>query len=131
LEVAKNRQGDCAEFAVLLAAMARAEGIPARVAVGMLYTDRYDDKDHEFVPHAWVIAWVDGRWRSFDPAAARFDSGHIALDTGDGNPWHFFHATDEFGSIKIDSVHTFFEVYEMPTAGSALDGRAGFSGGTK
>jgi hypothetical protein len=131
LEVAKNRQGDCAEYAVLLAAMARAEGIPARVAVGMLYTDRYDDKSHEFVPHAWVIAWVDGRWRSFDPAAARFDSGHIALDTGDGNPWHFFHATDEFGSIQIDSVHTFFEVYQMPTAGGALDGRASFGSGTK
>lgn len=123
LEVARNRQGDCAEFAVLLAAMARAEGIPARVVVGMLYTDRYDDKSRVFVPHAWVTAWIDGRWRSFDPAAARFDSGHIALDTGDGNPWHFFHATDEFGSVQIDSVQTFVELYTMPFAGATLDGR--------
>jgi hypothetical protein len=130
LEVAQKRRGDCAEFAVLLAAMARAEGIPARVAVGMLYTDRYDDKSRVFVPHAWVIAWLDGRWRSFDPAAMRFDSGHIALDTGDGNPWHFFHATDEFGSIQIDSVYTFTELYQMPTAGAALDGM-GPMGGAK
>lgn len=128
IDVATDRKGDCAQFAVLLAAMARAEGIPARVVVGMLYTDRYDNKLRVFVPHAWVVAWVGERWRSFDPAALHFDSGHIALDTGDGNPWHFFNATNEFGSIQIDSIKTFSELYTTPMSGTIVNTVSGASG---
>jgi hypothetical protein len=128
LEVARDRRGDCAEYAVLLAALARAEDIPARVVVGMLYTDRYDGKQRVFVPHAWVVAWVRGRWQSFDPATARFDTGHIALDVSDGNPWHFFNATNEFGSIQIDAVKTFGEMYGL-SPGNSTGGSAGASGG--
>ena len=36
-EVARSREGDCTEHAVLLAALARARGIPARVAMGLVY----------------------------------------------------------------------------------------------
>lgn len=125
LEVARDRRGDCAEYAVLLAALARAEGIPARVVVGMLYTDRYDHKTRVFVPHAWVIAWVGRHWRSYDPAAVRFDSGHIALDVGDGNPWHFFKAANELGSIQIDAVHTFNEIYDLPSLDITAGGSTG------
>ncbi|GLQ90042.1 transglutaminase-like domain-containing protein [Dyella flagellata] len=114
LEVARDRRGDCAEYAVLLAAMARAENIPARVVVGMLYAKRYDSKQRVFVPHAWVTAWVHGRWRSFDPTIERFDTGHIALDISDGNPWHFDRAANEFGSIRIDAVQTFSELLNSP-----------------
>ncbi|MFK2899362.1 transglutaminase domain-containing protein [Dyella jejuensis] len=128
LEVARDRRGNCAEFAVLLAAMARAERIPARIVAGMIYTDRYDDKDRVFVPHAWVIAWVGGRWRSFDPAATRFDTGHIALDISDGNPWHFFNAANEFGSIQIDSVSTFAEMFMMPSPGASGGAAIGGNG---
>ena len=39
-----------------------------------------------FVPHAWVQSWVDGRWESYDAALRRFDTAHIALATGDGDP---------------------------------------------
>ncbi|WP_233843246.1 transglutaminase-like domain-containing protein [Dyella sp. 2HG41-7] len=120
LEVARDRQGDCAEYAVLLTALARAEGIPARVVVGVLYADRYDNKVRVFVPHAWVSAWVNGHWRSFDPVTLGFDSGHIALDTGDGNPWHFFNAMNELGSIQIDSVQTFSEMYDFWEKGLEL-----------
>ena len=131
LEVVRDRRGDCAEFAVLLAAMARARDIPARVVVGMLYSDRYDNKVRVFVPHAWVIAWVGGRWRSFDPAAVHFDSGHIALDVGDGNPWHFFNAANEFGNIEISAVHTFDELYGMPSTNISIGGGGGRGGGSR
>ncbi|GLQ52152.1 hypothetical protein GCM10010872_36010 [Dyella flava] len=133
LEVARNRKGDCVEYAVLLAAMARAEDIPARVVVGMMYVERYGNKSRVFVPHAWVMAWVKGRWHSFDPAVERFDSGHIALETGDGNPWHFFNATNEFGSIQIHSVQTFADLYTMPSIGGQAGGGSGGggSGGAK
>lgn len=127
LDVARDRRGDCAQFAVLLAAMARAQNIPTRVVIGMLYTDHYGNKVRVFVPHAWVIAWVGRRWRSFDPAASSFDSGHIALDIGDGNPWHFFNAANEFGSIQIDEVYTFAEMYEISPA-NISGGAAGAAG---
>lgn len=115
LEVAHNRKGDCVEYAVLLTAMARAENIPARVVVGMMYVTRYGNKSQVFVPHAWVMAWINGRWHSFDPAVEHLDTGHIALETGDGNPWHFFKAANEFGSIQIDSIQTFAEIYPITT----------------
>ncbi|MBE1161684.1 transglutaminase-like domain-containing protein [Dyella acidiphila] len=122
LEVARDRKGDCVESAVLLAAMARAKGIPARVVIGMIYTNRYGSKSRVFVPHAWVIAWLKDRWHSFDPAATRFDTGHIALDSSDGNPWHLFNATNELGTIQIDSVHTFEELYNRSYSGGMVDG---------
>ena len=36
-EVLETREGDCTEYAVLLAALCRARGIPARVAIGLVY----------------------------------------------------------------------------------------------
>jgi hypothetical protein len=104
LEVVRDRQGDCTEFAVLLAALARAQHIPARVVTGMVYADRFGGASRVFVPHAWVQAWVDGRWQSYDAALGRFDSTHIALDMGDGDPWHFFNAANLFGQIHIEAI---------------------------
>lgn len=104
LEVLSHPHGDCTEYAVLLAAMARAVGIPARVVTGMVYSDRYGGKSQVFVPHAWVQAWIDGHWRSFDAAMRRFDSSHIAMDTGDGDPWHFFNVTNLFSRLQIEDI---------------------------
>ena len=104
LEVMRNREGDCTEHAVLLAALARALDIPARVVTGLAYTDHYAGRDHVLVPHAWVQAWVGGHWRSFDAALNGFDTGHIALETGDGDPWHFFAAVNTLGNLKVTAV---------------------------
>lgn len=104
LEVMRNREGDCTEHAVFLAALGRALGIPSRVVTGLVYTDRYAGRDHVLVPHAWVQSWVDGHWRSFDAALQGFDTGHIALETGDGDPWHFFSAVNTLGRIQVTAV---------------------------
>ncbi len=104
LEVAKNPEGDCTEHAVLLAALGRAIGIPTRVVDGLVYVDRYAGQEHVFVPHAWVQAYVDGSWRSFDAALHGFDAGHIALSVGDGDPWRFFAGFNTLGRLRIDSV---------------------------
>lgn len=104
LEVARTREGDCTEYAVLLAAMARAEQIPTRVVTGLVYVDRFSGSSRVFVPHAWVQAWIDGRWQSFDAALRHFDSTHIALDTGDGDPWHFFNVTNLLSQIHIEAI---------------------------
>jgi len=97
----------------------------ARVVVGTMYVERYGNKSRGFVPHAWVMAWIKGRWHSFDPAAERFDSGHIALKTDAGNPWQFFNATNEFGSIQIHSVQAFADIYTMLSIGGQAGGGRG------
>lgn len=59
LEVLESRAGDCTEHSVLLTALLRAAGIPARPAVGLAYSDG------QFVGHMWVEAYVD-YWRTID-----------------------------------------------------------------
>ena len=86
LETLVRRAGDCTEAAVLLAALGRAARIPTRVVSGLVYSrDAYHGIGNVFMPHSWVLAYVDGEWKSFDAALDRFDSTHIALVVGDGD----------------------------------------------
>lgn len=130
LEVLRSRQGDCTEYAVLLAALARSQGIPARVVVGMVYADRFAGADQVFVPHEWVQAWIDGRWQSYDAALRQFDTTHIALASGDGDPWHFAAATRMFGNLRIDAVTPADGLLDMPVPSAAAPpGNGGGHGG--
>lgn len=86
LDTITRRAGDCTEAAVLLAALGRAAGIPTRVVSGLTYSrESYHGVSNAFMPHSWTLAYVDGRWRSFDLALGAFDSTHIALTIGDGD----------------------------------------------
>lgn len=86
-EILDRRRGDCTEAAVLLAAFGRAAGIPTRTVSGFVYSrERYHGVSNVFMPHSWTVAYVDGRWRSFDAALAEFDTTHIAVTVGDGDP---------------------------------------------
>jgi hypothetical protein len=104
LEVAKKPEGDCTEHAVLLAALGRSLGIATRVVDGLAYTERYAGVEHVFVPHAWVQAFIDGQWHSYDAALHGFDAGHIALSFGNGDPWRFFSGFDTLGRLRIDAI---------------------------
>ena len=84
-EALDSRSGDCTEFAVLLAAVARARGIATRVVTGLAYSSRFVGRSHAFGPHAWVQVWDGTRWVSYDAALGRFDAGHIAIAIGDGS----------------------------------------------
>ena len=81
----RTRSGDCTEFAVLLAAVARAREIPTRVVYGIAYSSRFTGRNHVFSPHTWVQAWDGKRWVSYDAGLGQFDAGHIALFVGDGS----------------------------------------------
>jgi transglutaminase-like putative cysteine protease len=76
-EVARNLSGDCTEHAVLAAAMCRAAGIPARVAVGLIYVDEHSG----FGFHMWNEVYVNDRWVAVDPSwdQAPVDAVHIKL----------------------------------------------------
>ncbi len=104
LEVARKPEGDCTEHAILVAALGRAAGVATRVVTGFAYAPDFAGKQRVFVPHAWAQAWVDGRWRSYDAALNGFDSGHIALAVGDGDPWHFYAGLEQLGNLQMQAA---------------------------
>lgn len=76
-----EREGDCSEHALLLTALARTLGIPAREVSGLIYLG---DEEKAFGAHAWCEVVLDGQWHSVDPAWDEFDinAGHIAFGPG-------------------------------------------------
>ncbi len=103
-EVALSKEGDCTEHAVLTAAMCRAVGIPARMAVGVVYVPQFGERKHVFGGHAWVEAFVGGKWIALDPTRGRFSVGHITHAVGSGEPTDFFALINTIGSFKIAKV---------------------------
>ena len=74
LEVLRTKVGDCNEHAVLLVALLRAAGIPARQCVGLVYVQ------NRFYYHAWTEAFL-GSWISMDATLNQMpaDVSHIKL----------------------------------------------------
>ena len=103
-EALRSRAGDCTEFAVLLAAAARASGIPTRVVAGLAYSDRFSGKKDVFSPHMWVQAWTGTKWTSYDAGLGQFDATHIALAVGDGDPRGMDAVADATRAYRIDKL---------------------------
>ena len=81
-ETARTKSGDCSEHAVLLAAMLRADGIPSRVASGLVYADRFAGKRDIFGWHMWTQALIDGEWVDLDATLpVRYHAAHILTST--------------------------------------------------
>jgi transglutaminase-like putative cysteine protease len=76
-EVARTLSGDCTEHSVLAAAMCRAAGIPARVAIGLIYVDQLGG----FGYHMWNEVFVNQRWISLDASfdQSTTDAVHLKL----------------------------------------------------
>jgi transglutaminase-like putative cysteine protease len=83
LETLRAGYGDCGEHAVLMAALLRAAGIPARVVYGLVYVE----SRRGYCYHAWVMAWA-GSWIWADPALGVFPASRDRVpllidDTGE------------------------------------------------
>jgi hypothetical protein len=83
LEVLRTRIGDCNEHTALYVAMARSIGLPARIAVGLVFVHG------AFYYHAWPEVYVDegvgrGLWLPVDPTFNQFpvDTTHLRLARG-------------------------------------------------
>ena len=75
----EDRRGYCEQFAGTYAAMARAIGLPSRVAVGFTPGELIDG---EYVVtgshyHAWPEVWIGGRWVYFEPTPGRGAPGAV------------------------------------------------------
>lgn len=84
LEVLSQRRGDCNEHTVLFTALARAAGLPTRIAIGLVWSE-----DHQgFYYHAWPEVYV-GQWVWMDPTLGQpqADATHIKLLNGGIEQW--------------------------------------------
>lgn len=84
LEVLHRREGDCNEHTALYVSLARAAGIPARIAVGLVYSERLG---RAFYYHAWpeVRLKEPEGWVPVDPTFGQFpaDATHLKIVNGD------------------------------------------------
>ena len=85
LEVLKKRRGDCNEHTVLYTALARAAGLPTRIAIGIVWSDELEG----FYYHAWPEVHLDGRWIWMDPTLDQplADATHLKLLNGGIESW--------------------------------------------
>jgi transglutaminase-like putative cysteine protease len=82
-EVLRTKVGDCNEHTALFVAMARSLGIPARIAVGLVFMHG------AFYYHAWPEVYISergglGLWLPVDPTLNQFpaDATHLRLLRG-------------------------------------------------
>lgn len=76
-QVLRERTGTCRDYSFLVAAMARALGIPVRVVYGQAFSRQDETGARDQVLHAWDEALVDGKWISLD---ATFGAGYVDGD---------------------------------------------------
>ena len=67
----ETRAGHCEYFATSAALILRQAGIPTRYALGFAVVEPVEAnrsyRVRERHSHAWVLAYIDGRWTDFDP----------------------------------------------------------------
>ncbi|HOG07010.1 MAG: transglutaminase-like domain-containing protein [Syntrophales bacterium] len=99
LETLTHRVGDCNEHAVLLAALARAAGIPAQIEAGLVYLRG------RFYYHAWNVLYVDG-WVTADATMGQMpaDVTHIRLVRGEAD--RQIDLAGIIGDIRLEIVDT-------------------------
>lgn len=82
-EVARNKSGDCTEHGVLLAALARAAGLPSRGVSGIVQIpEGFGEGDQAaFGYHMWAQVNIAGQWVDIDAALRQTDCDptHVAL----------------------------------------------------
>jgi hypothetical protein len=68
------------------------------------YREQHHGLKNVFMPHSWTIAWVDGKWQSFDISLDRFDTTHIAFTLGEGDMRSIYAASQLAGLIEWDQM---------------------------
>lgn len=109
-EVCRNKEGDCSEHAVLLAALGRACGLPSQVVTGLVYVPIFGGDEDIFGFHMWTQFRIGDTWVDFDAAQRESDCNatHIALSVGSlegaGLGQIALNLVNVIGNLKIDIV---------------------------
>ncbi|MBI3368293.1 MAG: transglutaminase family protein [Burkholderiales bacterium] len=129
--VLANGHGWCVTKAALLAAAARAVGIPARLGYAdvrnHLSTERMREtmKTDLFIWHGYTELWIDRAWRKATPAfnlslCERFGLLPLAFD---GHTDSIYHPFDKAGNRHMEYVHQRGTFDDMPLAQIVADFR--------
>lgn len=116
--ISRSTQSDSTEHAIMLVALLRANGIPARMALGLKHSPEESAVEssvesatgvnrfvNRFVNHAWVVAQVDGQWISLDPTTGKpTHPGCLALEINDLSNIDAERMVDHYLSL-LRSVH--------------------------
>lgn len=95
--VLASKRGDCNEHAVLLAALARAAGIPTRVVAGAVYAD------DGFYYHAWNELWL-GSWVSADAIFGQMPADATHVKFLEGGPERHLELADVVGRLEFTKM---------------------------
>ncbi len=124
-EALRQGRGDCTEHAVLLAALARARGIPARLAYGLVHLAG----SGRFAFHMWTELWLSGRWVPWD-ATQPTDIvgpdhvllGHLSL-RGPEDWTQLLPLVDLLGTLKLEVAEVVFRSSASPGPEQSPRGR--------
>jgi hypothetical protein len=97
LEALHSKKGDCNEHAVLFTALARATGIPSRVAAGVVYMDG------AFYYHAWSEVWL-GQWVAVDPVFNQFPADATHVKFIQGGPEEHMALLKIIGQVRMEVI---------------------------
>jgi hypothetical protein len=99
LDVLRSRRAECQGHAYLYAALARALGIPTRVANGLVYSPELQG----FAYHTWNESLLDGEWIGVDATLGqlRTDATHLGIVYGE-NPGDLAPLAAWIGRTRIE-----------------------------
>ncbi len=95
LSTLAHRRGDCNEHAMLLAALARAAGIPAQVETGLVYLNG------KFFYHAWNRFYV-GQWITADATFGQMPADVTHIRLAGGQPEQQLDLIPVIGKISLE-----------------------------
>lgn len=98
-QVLEHKAGDCTEHSILLVALVRSLGIPARELSGVVYDN---EQLVGFGWHAWTEVELDGHWVQVDPSWNEpiANATHLKLGAGDKDE-----GGANMGSLGIEIVY--------------------------
>jgi transglutaminase-like putative cysteine protease len=85
-QTARELRGDCRHYALLTTALCRAEGVPARTALGLVYVEKQGQKP-SLGFHMWTEVWVQGEWLGLDATLGRGGVSAAHVKVAD-HSWH-------------------------------------------
>ncbi|MDY6824470.1 MAG: transglutaminase family protein [Thermodesulfobacteriota bacterium] len=115
-------EGFCIQKGILLAAAARAVGIPARLGFGNVINHLATEKLKQlmgtnlFVFHGYTTLFIEGRWVKATPAfnlamCEKFGTRPLEFD---GRTDSVFHPYDARGNLHMEYVHDYGEFDDLP-----------------
>ena len=117
-EVLQKKRGKCSEYAILFASLARAAGIPTRIALGEAYGTG------AWMGHMWDEVWL-GEWIAVDPSSGTFVAGPSHLKFIDSPT---VEGTQGVRFKLVDNLQIEILDFQEETARTAL--KTGISGST-